>query len=127
MDDVPDIIEREIGSDPTNATGTINVSIDGQIGYLLWVEEQGDYVYWDRDANITRDVMMQDKNDDGIDEIFFDSNGDGEYDHYYDPATKQLVAYAASGGEIKSQTIWIIPPFVLFLLVCIAFLYIRRR
>ncbi len=127
MDDVPDSIEIELGSNPKNASGTINVSINGEKGYLLWIEKDNEYIYWDKDKNATRNVGMKDMDDDGVDEIFFDSNGDGNYDYYYNTVTKQLTLYHAEKGKGETETIWIIPPFALFLIVCIAFLYIRKK
>ena len=127
LDDVPDIVEVDLGADPQNASQTINVSVGDEYGYLLWIEEKNEYVYWDRDDNITRETSKQDVNNDGIDEILFDVDGDGKYDYYYVTETKELVKYYEKEEKKVSETVWILPPLILFILVCISFLFIKKK
>ena len=126
MDDVPDDVELSIGSNPKNANETINVSIGNEFGYLLWIEESKKYVYWDKDDKATRDVDLKDVNGDGSLDILFDSNGDGVYDHYYDKKTKEIGVYEQKVKE-KTETIWILPPAILFAILGIVFIMLKKR
>ena len=126
-DDVPDILEIEIGSNPKNASQTINVSIGNEKGYLIFIEEDNKYLYWDKDKNVTRNVLERDINGDGKNEILFDVNGDGKYDYYYNTILNEIERYKEKKEKREIETRWIIPPLALFILVCIGFLYIRKR
>ncbi|HHF56699.1 MAG TPA: hypothetical protein ENL42_07325 [Thermoplasmatales archaeon] len=126
LDDVPDVIEISLGANPQNASQTINVSVGKEYGYLLWIEKDNKYIYWDRDSNQSRDIKKEDVNGDGKMEILFDVNGDGKSDYYYSPETKEIVKYEVE-EEKSDETIWLVPPLVLFALVCVGFLFIRKR
>ena len=126
LDDIPDKIEIEIGADPTNASQTINVSVGNQIGYLIWIEEKNNYIYWDRDANKTRDVILMDVDGDGKMEYLFDVNGNGKPDYYYDEQDKIVNQYETK-EEKKLETVWILPPLLLFIIVCVAFLVVIKK
>lgn len=128
FDDVPDRIEIEIGSNPKNSSETINVSIDGENGYLLWVEKESKYVYWDKDDNESRETGRMDVDGDGENDILFDVDGDGKYDYYYSKELKEIRIYKKEEEkEEVTETFWIIPPTALFILICIGFLFVRKR
>ncbi len=121
MDDVPDKVEVEAGANPKNASETINVSIGTEIGYLLWIEGKGEYVYWDKDDNEVRDVDKKGN------VILFDSNDDGDYDYSYDMETGGITPYEEGVEEDIGDIIWIIPAVILFALVCLLFILIRKK
>jgi hypothetical protein len=121
MDDVPDKVEIEAGANPQNASDTINVSIGTEIGYLLWIESKAEYVYWNKGDNEVRDVNIKGNM------FLFDSNDDGDYDYYYNEATGQITPYEEQVEEGIGDIIWIIPAIILFALVCLLFILIKRK
>ena len=121
MDDVPDKVEIEAGANPKDANETINVSVGTEIGYLLWVENKGDYVYWDKEDNEVRDTGKK-----GV-MLLFDSNGDGEYDMSYDTQTGDIAPYKEEAGAGIGNILWMIPIIILFVLICLLFILIWRK
>ncbi|RLF43384.1 MAG: hypothetical protein DRN29_10225, partial [Thermoplasmata archaeon] len=121
MDDVPDKVEIEAGANPKNANETINVSVGTEIGYLIWIESKGEYTYWDREDNEIRDI------DEKGTSILFDSNGDGDYDYSYDTETGEIMPYEKEVEEGISDIVWVIPTVILFALVCLLFILIRKK
>lgn len=126
LDDVPDIVEISIGANPRNASQTINVSIGDEIGYILWSEDKNNYVYWDKDENESREIKVYDIDGDGENDILFDVNGDGIYDYYYSIAKKTIMKYEVK-KEKRTETIWILPPLMLFVIVCVGFLLATKK
>ena len=126
MDDVPDNIEIDIGANPKNANETINVSIGNEIGYLIWIEKENRYIYWNKGSNATREVGYKDVNGDGNIDILFDADGDGTYDHYYDKIGKDIGLYKMQVKK-ESEIIWIAPPALLFIIVGIGFILLRKK
>jgi len=124
-DDVPDTVEIEAGSDPRDAGTTVNVSIGGEIGYLLWREDEEAYVYWDRDDNELRSVEETFIDEQRV--ILFDADGDGAHDHYYDPVGGTIVAYEEVEEAGWGDSAWVIPAVILFAIICLLFIALRKR
>ncbi len=124
-DGIPDTIEREAGANPRERGDNVNVSVPGAAGYLLQKMDTGNYVYWDGEdgqlRSVTTDVI------DGAKVILFDADGDGEYDHYYDEENKAIRTYTPPTEAGTGAVIWAVPAAILFALVCIMFVFIRRR
>ena len=127
LDDVPDLIEISLGANPKNRSQTINVSIGKEMGYLLWIEKENRYIYWDRDENKSRNIKKMDIDGDGKNELLFDVDGDGIYDYYYSLTLKEVRKYGEKVEKKAKETIWIIPPFILFVLMCLGFLFIKKK
>lgn len=127
MDGVPDTVELSAGSDPKNESDVINVSVGGEEGYLLWVAGNHTYRYWDRDDDEIRTVTEKDVDGDGQEDVLFDADGDGRADYYYNEAAKELRVYEEQPEEEPTETVWILPPLALFILVCIGFIAVRKR
>ncbi|KAA0001577.1 MAG: hypothetical protein FE048_05290 [Thermoplasmata archaeon] len=121
MDDVPDKVEIEAGANPKDANETINVSVGLEIGYLLWIENKGEYVYWDKENNEIRDVKKKGNL------LLFDSNDDGEYDSSYNVETGEIAPYEEEVKRGIGDILWMIPTAVLFTLVCLLFILIWRK
>ncbi|HEC76677.1 MAG TPA: hypothetical protein ENI33_05420 [Thermoplasmatales archaeon] len=127
FDDVPDIVEINLGANPKNANETVNVSLDSETGYLLWIEKDNKYVYWDKDDNESRETGRIDVDGDGEYDILFDVDGDGEYDYYYSKEAKEIRIYKKEEKKEITETVWILPPTALFILICIGFLFVRKK
>ena len=126
-DGVPDFIEINIGGNPKDSNDTIDVSIGNESGYLVWAEEDSKYIYWDENENETRETKELDVDGDGVKDYLFDVDGDGVYDYYYNEVLKEVGIYKVSEEKEKVETIWIFPPLGLFVLICIAFIIIRKK
>jgi hypothetical protein len=124
-DGIPDSIEREAGANPRERGDNVNVSIPGAMGYLLWKMDTEEYVYWDVEAGQLRSIETDVIN--GFKVILFDADGDGEYDHYYDEDNKAIRTYTPPADEDLGDVIWAVPAAVLFALICIMFVFIRRK
>lgn len=124
-DDVPDTVEIEAGSNPRDGTTTVNVSIGGEIGYLLWREDEATYVYWDREDNEVRSVEETFINDHQV--ILFDTDGDGAFDHSYDTASGTIEPYEEVEEAGWGDSAWVIPAVILFAIICLLFIAIRKR
>gem|GEM_PF-1186063 len=124
-DGIPDTIEREAGANPRERGDNVNVSVSGAMGYLLWKMDAEEYVYWDVEdgqlRSVDTDVI------DGAKVILFDADGDGEYDHYYDEDNKAIRTYSPPAEQGIGAVIWAVPAAILFALVCIMFVLIRRK
>lgn len=125
MDDVPDTVEVEAGTNPKDGSKTVNVTINNEIGYLLWKEGDEKYVYWDREDNELRSTV--EKVMDGENVILFDSDGDGSYDHYYEISSGDIKIYEIVREEGLGDLLWIIPAAILFALICMLFVVIRKK
>jgi hypothetical protein len=127
-DDVPDNVEVDAGSDPKNASDAINVSTGTHRGFLLKMRNASTYVYWSAETNETRDVTERDENGDGIVDILFDADGDGTADYVYDIVGRTLTVYETDEEDReKTETVWLLPPLALFVLVCIGFVIVRKK
>ncbi|MBC7080663.1 MAG: hypothetical protein H5T44_00190 [Thermoplasmatales archaeon] len=128
LDDVPDEIEISIGGNPKNASQTINVS-DGNVnGYLIWIESEGTYIYWNKDRNETYKTKEVDVDGDGLPDYVFDRDGDGEIDSCYNRIINSLTPYKEIKEEkVKTNPSWLILPLLLFLVVCALFIFIKKR
>ena len=126
MDGVPDELEIKIGSDPTNANDTINVSIGNTIGYLILIQNENKYIYWNKNLNKTSATEEKEGSNGGLD-ILFDMDGDGVYDHYYNTINHEILEYKKAPPQEKSDIIWIIPSSILFIAVGVIFIIIRRK
>lgn len=126
-DGVPDTVELSAGTDPKNESDVINVSVGSEEGYLLWVADNHTYRYWDRDDDEIRTTTERDVDGDGEDDVLFDTNGDGKPDYYYSKAAKELRIYEEQPEEEPTETMWILPPLALFILVCIGFIAVRKK
>ncbi|MGC9308115.1 MAG: CARDB domain-containing protein, partial [Thermoplasmatota archaeon] len=124
-DGIPDSIEREAGANPRERGDNVNVSVPGAMGYLLWKMDAEEYVYWDVEAGQLRSVETDVI--DGFKVILFDADGDGEYDHYYDEDNQAIRTYTPPADEDTGAIIWAVPAAILFALVCIMFVFIRRK
>ncbi len=125
-DGIPDEEEINIGANPENASDAINVGVDGYDGYLIWIESGKKYVYWDADDNTIRDTELKDVDGDGVLDILFDASGNGVFDHYYSKETKSIGLYSVEEKQ-PNELWWIIPPVILFIIVAVAFVMIRKR
>ncbi|MEM2509171.1 MAG: Ig-like domain-containing protein, partial [Candidatus Thermoplasmatota archaeon] len=128
FDDVPDEIEIAIGGNPKNASQTINVSDENLNGYLIWIESKGTYIYWNKDKNETHQTKEIDVDGDGMLDYVFDKDGDGEVDSCYNKITNSLLPYREIKEEkVKTNPAWLIPPLLLFIVVCTLFIFIKKR
>jgi len=125
-DDVPDKIEIAIGADPKTSNDTINVSINDWIGYLIFIEKDNKYIYWSKTSNKTGETETKDINGDGYIDVLFDVDGDGVYDHYYSKKDNSINVYKEM-KEKKSDIMWIIPPSILFIVVGVIFIILRKK
>ena len=125
MDGIPDTVEIEAGADPKDSSGTINVTIGNETGYLLWKEDGKEYVYWDREDSSLRDTAEKVINDEKS--ILFDSDGDGSYDHYYGTTSGEIGIYEVVTEQGLGDLVWIIPAVILFAFVCLLFIAIRKK
>ena len=125
-DGIPDEEEINIGANPENASDAINVGVDGYNGYLIWIEKGKKYVYWDANDNSIRDTELKDVDGDGVLDVLFDASGNGIFDHYYNPQTKNIGLYSIEEKQ-PNELVWIIPPVILFIIVAIAFVMTRKR
>ena len=125
LDGVPDKVEVEAGADPTDESQTINVTIGTEMGYLLVKEKEGTYVYWDREDNELRDTSEEQLGNENV--ILFDTDGDGSYDHYYGLDSNEIGIYTVKEEAGIGDIIWVAPALVLFALVCILFVAIRKK
>ncbi|MEM2935216.1 MAG: CARDB domain-containing protein [Candidatus Thermoplasmatota archaeon] len=128
FDDVPDEIEILVGGNPKNASQTVNVSNENVNGYLIWIESEGTYIYWNKDKNETYQTKEIDVDGDGMLDYVFDRDGDGETDSCYNKVTNSLLPYKETKEEkVKTNTVWLIPPLLLFIVVCTLFIFIKRK
>lgn len=126
MDGIPDTVEIEAGSDPKDSSGTVNVTAGNETGYLLWKDSDGSYIYWDREDNFLRDTAEKVIN--GENSILFDSDGDGSYDHYYGTVSGEIGVYrVATEEEGMGDLLWVIPAAILFALVCLLFIAVKKK
>jgi len=125
LDGVPDKIEVEGGADPTDSSKTINVTIGTEIGYLMLKENENTYVYWDSEDNELRDTSQKQLGNENV--ILFDSDGDGIYDHYYGLDSGEIGVYTIKEKAGLGDIIWVAPAAVLFALVCMLFIVIRKK
>jgi lipopolysaccharide export LptBFGC system permease protein LptF len=115
-DGLEDKVEIQIGGNPRDKGDVFNVTIGGEIGYLV-KKENGDYIYWNERANEIRDTTMKDR------AVLFDSDGDGKYDHYYDLESEEIGQYAKG----FNWYLLIIPLTVLLVVVCALSFIIKKR
>ncbi len=125
MDGIPDTVEIEAGSNPKDSSGTINVTVGNETGYLLWKDSDNKYVYWDKEDNALRDTASELIG--GENAILFDSDGDGSYDHYYGTTSGEIGVYTVVKEEGLGDLPWVIPSVILFTLVCLLFVAIRNK
>ena len=95
------------------------------MGYLLVKEKEGTYVYWDREDNELRDTSEEQLGNENV--ILFDTDGDGSYDHYYGLDSNEIGIYTVKEEAGIGDIIWVAPALVLFALVCILFVAIRKK
>lgn len=124
-DGISDTIEREAGANPRERGDNVNVSVGGARGYLLKKMDTGRYVYWDCEDGQLRSVKTDVIG--GAKAILFDADGDGEYDHYYEEENGGILTYSPPAKADTGAVIWAVPAAILFALVCIMFVFIRRR
>ena len=128
LDDVPDEIEIAIGGNPKNASQTVNVSSNGVNGYLIWIESERTYIYWNKDRNETSATKEVDVDGDGVLDYVFDKDGDGEMDTWYNRVNNLLTPYAEIKEEkVRTSPLWVIPSLMLFLAVCLIFIFIKKK
>jgi hypothetical protein len=126
-DGVPDTIEIFLGSDPKNASDAIRVSVTinekFEDGYLILV--QNNFIYWDRDENITRETKQEDVNGDGVNETLINVDGINGYDFYYNHVTQEIGPYTGEREDDEQDwTMYLVLIPLVFLLGIICFLYI---
>ncbi len=115
-----DKIEIWAGGNPKETEEVFNVTIEGEIGYLI--KKDDGYVYWNKRDNETRDAEEKEIDDEKV--ILFDSDGNGKYDHYYNVESGEILPY-----EEKWDWNLITIPIVVILLAVIFLLFalIRRK
>ncbi len=115
-----DKIEIWAGGNPREEGEVFNVTIEGEIGYII--KKDDGYVYWNKRDNETRDAEEKEIDDEKV--ILFDSDGNGKYDHYYNVESGEILPY-----EEKWDWNLITIPIAVVLLAVIFLLFalIRRK
>jgi hypothetical protein len=131
-DGVPDDIERSIGSNPQDQNDSIKVTLTHngvtKTGYLIWDGEN--YKYWDTTDNEIRDTSKEDIDEDGTDEILFDSDGDEENDHFYDTKTGDISPLSIPIPDDENEWenyLLLIPLLALLLVLFLIYSNIRKN